>query len=951
MTVAYIASGDAFAAGLAKYLLKTYPDRLHDVIVFLPSQRARRALTEALLVANDGRALLMPRLFPLADADSELLIPEVIYGQGTDTLSPAIGEMERLAKLARLIEKTSTEEMNVSAEETFHMAQSFAALSDEFMREQQPLAALETLVPEEMAEHWQASLELLSVMIHAWPELLEREGKMDLLERRNRTMALLAEHWKAHPPEVPVIAAGTTGSIPATAKLLDVIKSLPQGLVVLPGLDCGMPEEEWALLNPTHPQYGLKHVLNEMNISRRDVNPLQRPATGASRTDFLRAVMTPPACTHAWKNAALDWENALEGITLVSCRDEHEEASVITLMLRQVLEQKEKKAMLVTHDRVLARQVSSMMRRYKVEIDDSAGIPLTDTAPFVFFHHIIAYALSDGDPLALLALLKHPLLRLDRQPIEIREAARHLEKHMLRGVRSWSNAQQLEETSKREIKDNEEAAALVARLHRAMVPLLTKIADAAVPFADLLREHWLLAEELAAPEGIAGTEEGKQLLACLEVVKRECAGYGNVLPREYLGILSLMLAGKSYRKKHSAHPRLHILSPLEARMQQADYVILGGLNEESWPPAPAIDSWLSLLMREQAGLKPHAHQVGLSAHDFWMLAHAPNVMITHAKRKRGAPMTSSRWLLRMQTLLEAAPTHVREAFWEKGKQWLYWQDEHAKAAAIPAAIRPAPKPALEVRPKALSVTRVKTLRDDPYAFYAEKILHFKKLDAINKAPDHAEFGTAVHAALKRFFTDYSQLPEYAEDVLYTYLSEEIHRLLVQSRASLFWQQRLRFIASRAVALTRQRPPARLQLEKKIEWLCGAVRLDGRIDRQEIYADGAAIIDYKTGNPPRESEILQGVDPQLGLFGMMVAKVEGIPVCSVEIWPLKGKMNDEKSVVIEDREKVANLLTQTEQGITALLEAFAKPETGYVSLADQQSHDGDYDHLARKGEWA
>ena len=87
----------------------------------------------------------------------------------------------------------------------------------------------------------------------------------------------------------PVIAAGSTGSMPATAKFLHAIARLPQGAVVLPGLDTDLDEAAWnaiggtrdaqgkmtALPSSNHPQFALHGRVGLIN--RDDAN---RVATG-----------------------------------------------------------------------------------------------------------------------------------------------------------------------------------------------------------------------------------------------------------------------------------------------------------------------------------------------------------------------------------------------------------------------------------------------------------------------------------------------------------------------------------------------------------------------------------------------------------------------------------------------------------------------------------------------
>src|SRR3546814_2943952 len=99
------------------------------------------------------------------------------------------------------------------------------------------------------------------------------------------------------------------------------------------------------------------------------------------------------------------------------------------------------------------------------------------------------------------------------------------------------------------------------------------------------------------------------------------------------------------------HPRLHIWGPLEARLQHADIVILGGLNEGTWPREARPDPWLSRPMRERFGLPLPERRIGLSAHDFAQAFCAPRVMLTRAEKVDGAPTVPSRFLARLETVL------------------------------------------------------------------------------------------------------------------------------------------------------------------------------------------------------------------------------------------------------------------------------------------------------------
>ena len=119
----------------------------------------------------------------------------------------------------------------------------------------------------------------------------------------------------------------------------------------------------------------------------------------------------------------------------------------------------------------------------------------------------------------------------------------------------------------------------------------------------------------------------------------------------YPAVFEVLLAGRVFRPEYGMHPRLKILSPIESRMQRFDLVILGGLNEGSWPPELLADPWFNRQMRLAIGLSAPERRIGLAAHDFMMLAAAPEVILTRAEKLNGAPATPSRWLVTLDKLL------------------------------------------------------------------------------------------------------------------------------------------------------------------------------------------------------------------------------------------------------------------------------------------------------------
>ena len=196
------------------------------------------------------------------------------------------------------------------------------------------------------------------------------------------------------------------------------------------------------------------------------------------------------------------------------------------------------------------------------------------------------------------------------------------------------------------------------------------------------------------------------------------------------------------RPPYGGHPRIFIWGLLEARLQQADLMVLGGLNEGVWPALPAPDPWLAPKIRANLGMPGLEFRTGLAAHDFASALGAPNVLITRARRDSRSPTIASRFWLRLRAMTGglARDTAARTA--------------RARRSTIPAcSSRPAGRARRRrtaLRPRKISVTAVDRLKADPFAFYAQAMLGLRTLDPVDADHSAAWKGTAVHEVLEQW---------------------------------------------------------------------------------------------------------------------------------------------------------------------------------------------------------
>jgi len=957
-----------FSDELASGVLAEYgrdPLALADTLILVPTRRSVRALREAFLRATGGKPTLLPRMAPLGDLDGNDW--EELSGNDALALPAAIEGAEREALLAELVAAFKDDDgqpIAQSAAQALKLARELAGLLDELAIDGVPFDRLEALVEGSFATHWQRTLRFLAIVGEHWPKILAARGQIDAIDRRTRSIRAQAARWRERPPATPVIAAGSTGSQPATRDLLAAIAGLPQGVVVLPGLDREIDEESWTKLDPTHPQFGLRDLLLALGCTRHEVGEWPGASGDPARRQLIAELMRPAETTDAWQRPEAA---ALDHVTRADCATPHQEALVIALALREALETRGRTAALVTPDRDLARRVAAELRRWKIDIDDSAGQSLADTPPATLLRTLVAAVDSAFAPTDLLALLKHPLCTLGLARAELLDAARRLDRKCLRGLKPESGIGALrrrvadcnfgEEDDRRRVID------LVERLHQATAPLVTATAGEASPHA--LLEASIAAAEICAPGDALWTgEAGEALADALARLGAAWTGRSPIAGGEWPALLATMLATETIRPRFGRHPRLAIWGPLEARLQRADLLVLGGLNDGTWPPAVETGPWINRPMRAALGLPQPERRIGLSAHDFAAALAAERVLLTRSEREGGAPTVPSRWLARLDALFgydphgAAPPPH----YIQRGRRtYVAWAETFDDADYRPWP-RPEPRPPLDARPKILSLSNIEQWRRDPYGLYARKILGLRLLDPLEQELGAAERGSHLHDALDEFLKAHPEgaLPPDALQRFERMAERHLASVLAAPAERAFWWPRFQRLARWFIATEGARRGAGTKLlasEIKGSVTIGPLTVEARADRiDEIEPGGWEIIDYKTGRVPSPKELEGLFAPQLLLEAAIALhgrfeEIDG-PARTVHLsyWQANGLGDGGAVKAIEDSETLVPAMVAL---LHRMIEHFGNPATPYTALPWPEfiPHFNDYAHLERVAEWS
>ncbi|MDA5092941.1 double-strand break repair protein AddB [Aliiroseovarius sp. KMU-50] len=949
---------NAVVQGVLERATGIRPEALAQVEIYVNTQRMQRRMRS---LFADGGARLLPQIRVLGEIGQDL---------ATKDLPPAIPPLRRRLELAQLVARLIEAEPDLAPRSSiFPLADSLADLMDEMQGEGVSPETLRNLDVDDQSGHWQRALSFVSLVEQFLGDAAKTNP--DKEGRQRQVIERLVTRWADTPPTHPVIIAGSTGSRGATAHLMRAVARLPQGAVILPGFDWDMPNTAWAQLEDAlsaedHPQYRFAALTRDLGLTPEDIQLwAATSAPNPARNRLLSLALRPAPVTDQWQIEGPVFEgvqNATQGVTLVEAKSPRQEALAIALILRDAAERREPIA-LITPDRNLTRQVTAALDRWGIEPDDSAGRPLALSAPGRLFRHVGDLFLRELTSDHLLAILKHPLTHSGSARGDHLRWTRDLELEVLRRGLPYPTPEALNQWAlKRE--GDEALQTWVSWINETLFqPNFSETKD----LETWVDQHVTLTEIVArGPENSDQSElwnkpAGREALRKITELQNEAPFGGEMSAQDYMSLFSAILNQGEVRDPNTPHKGIMFWGTLEARVQGTETVILAGLNEGSWPEAPKPDPWMNRKMRQQAGLLLPERRIGLSAHDFQQAAAAKRVILTRAARNDESETVPSRWINRLVNLLGGMSSDGSEALGamrQRGETWLSWAEQlEAISVSVPAENRPSPRPPVTSRPTRLSVTRISKLIRDPYAIYAEQVLKLRPLRPLHQPPDAPLRGTVLHQVLEDFVTQRpdeetsdaakARLLEVADDVL--------NREAPWPATRALWKAKLERVADWFIDEEAKRRDYSRTIATEVR---GQLKLDdlgftltGTADRIDQDHDGRLwIYDYKTGSPPSE-KAQRHFDKQL-LLEAVIAKAGGfekLPDSDVGHVAYIGLGAQPVCINIPLSPPE---IDQIKDELSDLISAYHRPEQGYLSrrAVQEQRFEGDYDHLARFGEW-
>lgn len=948
----------ALVNGLVSRHANLPPEALARVELIVNTRRMARRIRD---LFDAGPALLLPRIRLVTDLGEAAYLAEI---------PPAVSPLRRRLELVQMVSALLEKQPDLAPRTSLYdLADSLAVLMDEMHGENVSPNAIAALDVSDQSGHWERAKAFIGIVQRFFDDPSETPDKE---ARQRQVITALCDQWRAQPPDHPVIIAGSTGSRGATMLLMQAVADLSQGALVLPGFDFDLPLSVWsdldkALLSEDHPQFRFRKLMHIVGTTPDKVEnwaDAAQPASGA-RNRLVSLALRPAPVTDAWLNegpALTGLQGGTEGITLVLARDPRDEALAIATRLRQAAQDRQTAA-LITPDRMLTRRVTAALDRWGITPDDSAGQPLHLSPPGRFLRHVSHLFTQKLTGETLLAILKHPLCHSGADRNEHLLLTHELELHLRRNGPPYPDAADFTKWA-------------AAHSHPMAVSWAGWLADTFTqklfsgerPLAVWAETHRNLAERLSC--GSTGKDSGElwlkkagiSALKTMENLSQQASFGGDMNAADFGNLIGALLSQEEVRDRDDHTPGIMIWGTLEARVQGADLLILGGLNEGSWPEAPAPDPWLNRSMRDKAGLLLPERRIGLSAHDFQQAIGAKQVWLTRAIRSDDAETVASRWINRLTNLLngltDQSGPECLQAMLDRGNTALARARALESSPEIPPAPRPSPRPPAHTRPDTLSVTEIKRLIRDPYAIYAKHVLRLKPLDPLIQQPDAPMRGTLVHDILERFIRQSLKYPDLLTKTALLDITQQVLDDAAPWPATrTMWRARIERVADWFVAQEKARQaiatPVAFENEARgkvpIPELGFTLRaFADRIDRDA--SGNIYLYDYKTGKPPSKP-VQAKFDKQLLLEAAMVEAggFEQIGPASVARAVFIGlgspPVEIDAPLADEPSEKIWEELKH-------LIAAYQDPDQGFTArrMMQKDSDKGNYDQLSRFGEW-
>lgn len=900
-------AGENLAEAVVEKIMATLPEgsplALAGIKIYVPSPRAGLALKEAFVKING--AGLLPHIHMMSFHDEDMDVHR--FERNDLEKKEIISSLGRQMVLTQLVQ---TAYPSYSFNKCFEQATALSSLFSKLKAYDLTIQDVEKEIPENLSHHWKQNVNFFKIAFEFYPNWLHENQKVDTVDAAQKAVEVELDSLQKNGMKNAVWAVGFSDTTPLGFKLLKEIIKHEKGVLILSSLDKNMSDELFEQVPETHPQFTLKRLLQKLELQRSDVEYLKEKNTSERVLCWQQALAPAEGLKKIDEITAL---KGVQGLSYIEASTESEEAEVVALIMRETLEVEGKTCALISPDRRLSLRVEACLKKWGVNVDDSAGIPLLSTPLGRLFFMVVNLVNEYFPPLMLAEFLNHKYANLGHIENK-KQKLKALDHLVLRGEKPASGfvglRHKLQKSLQNERKDGNlapDALTFMNELEAVFKPLLGKGAEYKVDFwiskhLDVLKT--VLKQDEQDELNIFDDEAGQTLLGMLSSWQDAAKDVQNINLETYLGMLTGVMSTTAVRKKQSTHPRLFIWGPMESRLQHVDRVIVGALNEGVWPRKVAPDVWFNSSICEKLGIPSAQVHVGMSAHDLLNLVTQKEVFMTRTLKDSEGETIPSRFVSRLESVM---PQQVFEQLLVKNSIW----KNRVRALRLNGDVQrlspPKPKPNIERRPSIWSASTARDIMQCPYKVYIRKVLKLEALEAYEESFSASLKGQLIHKVLESFFVEVAHMPPpFAGDK--GNKKEVYNHLMLQAKVAF---EAVEEKASKALGLKQMEKIADAFANKVVEdhlngtvplhiekdanvLLESGVKLYAKADRIDQTKEGLVVIDYKTGAPPSPKDVLNGVEPQMAVESVILNRggfERKVPVKALEYWHVSGKKGE------------------------------------------------------------
>jgi len=921
-----------FFGSLFDWLENNFSHQISEVKIFLPNRRSCREFRELFLAKNSNK--ILPKIKAISDISYEDFfdfLPNVEAKEIINELLQikSLSNLDYLFFLTKEIQKLSIFGDNLEFDQAFKIATNLQSLFDDIERDEIDLNILDEIDDSNLSRHRQLTLEFLKDFHVQIKNSLIKKNIFFSSSSQNFIIQKLVNLLEKYGSKAPIIIAGSTGSVSFSKKLIRAISK--KNYVILHGATKENYETE------NHPQFFLNRLTEFLEINKNTIKKISNDKfilSDETRQNLISLMMLPAEKTIKWqeisqhldiKKTALDLE---KNFLLIEAKNEIEEAKIISLMLREALNNK-KTAAIITNNDKLVNLIKLELKQNLLPFNDTRNLSIFNSSLVNFLLLILELIESDFNSHNLLALLKNPFCFYSKNS----DLLADFEIKILRQDRVDSGISGiLEKLKNEEILNNffiefcKNISSLKQNSQLALTSQnLIKTAE------NLSQKSWnqLLEGETAQVEIFEFFEKLKS--------QNEIA----LKPKNILTTFKTLFSQISYFEKSDFKAPIQILSTIEARLLNFDLVIIASLNEGDFPEI-AVENWLGKKIKKDLGIDKTLKKIGQNAYDFCNYLSNESIILTRCKSRNGALLIESPFLLKFKTICQKIGVKL-----DLGEKY-FTQLKNLNTPQIRQIKDPNPKPKIEFRPKKISITDISKLISDPYDIYAKKILQLEELEKIDFEPSYAEFGSFIHKALEEFVKNpqQSDFIKKAQKIFEEYF--------LSNESKLIWWSKFEKIFADFAIENEKFLNSENHVEIPAELKISQITIRGKIDRVIIDEAGfAAIFDYKTGQVPAKKEVFSGANPQLTIAALMllegaiegeIKKLDLEKIASLNYWKLSASSLSEIKNICDNNEEIQILASAAKAGLERLFAYFLDEENGY--LATGKNLRSEYRNLAR-----